>query len=471
MRLSAILFGGIGVAAVAGLAYWVSTERENRGVDAGPAPVAEAPVARDDEGPVAAEEVVVATEPSAPTEPAPDQPVTAEALLEDAETASEEPAETVVVAETSPDEEVSPEPEVVSEGAPEPKPAAIAPTFDVVRIDPKGQALVAGQAAPGAEVEILLDGEVIARETADGTGAFVSIFRLTSAGGAARQLLLRSGRAESGETVIDTTALAEAEPDAPRLALGAEPDVPAGEAPALAGVSPSVAGTAPNAPQSLAEKSGSTDPPSPDQVGARLADAPGDLAETGAVSDPVIILPSAEGAAPVVVQPEAEELALLQPAAGGDAGAFRLDRISYAAGGALDLTGRGKPGHVVRVYANAEFTVEVVIVPAGQWRAEIDTATAERTQLLRFDEVDASGVVVNRVETPFTYAVEGGDKVLAEREVKIERGDYLWRIAEQYYGDGIRYSLIFSANAELIRDPDLIYPGQVFTVPELVDSD
>ncbi|MEM9737039.1 MAG: hypothetical protein AAF908_10605, partial [Pseudomonadota bacterium] len=86
MRLSAILFGGIGVAAVAGLAYWVSTERENRGVDAVPAPVAEAPVPSDDEGPVAAEEVVVATEPSAAPEPVPGEPVTAEALQEDVET-------------------------------------------------------------------------------------------------------------------------------------------------------------------------------------------------------------------------------------------------------------------------------------------------------------------------------------------------------------------------------------------------
>ena len=47
----------------------------------------------------------------------------------------------------------------------------------------------------------------------------------------------------------------------------------------------------------------------------------------------------------------------------------------------------------------------------------------------------------------------------------------LWRIAEQYYGAGIRYSVIYGANSKLIRDPDLIYPGQVFVVPELIDAD
>ena len=46
----------------------------------------------------------------------------------------------------------------------------------------------------------------------------------------------------------------------------------------------------------------------------------------------------------------------------------------------------------------------------------------------------------------------------------------LLRIAEQFYGEGIRYSLIYGANTELIRDPDLIYPGQEFSIPELVDA-
>jgi nucleoid-associated protein YgaU len=49
--------------------------------------------------------------------------------------------------------------------------------------------------------------------------------------------------------------------------------------------------------------------------------------------------------------------------------------------------------------------------------------------------------------------------------VYIERGDNLWRIARSIYGQGIRYTVIYEANRNQIRDPSLIYPGQVFTIP------
>ena len=52
----------------------------------------------------------------------------------------------------------------------------------------------------------------------------------------------------------------------------------------------------------------------------------------------------------------------------------------------------------------------------------------------------------------------------------IRRGDNLWRIARRNYGEGIRYTTIFQANRDQIRDPDLIYPGQVFDIPENANS-
>jgi nucleoid-associated protein YgaU len=49
--------------------------------------------------------------------------------------------------------------------------------------------------------------------------------------------------------------------------------------------------------------------------------------------------------------------------------------------------------------------------------------------------------------------------------VKIVRGDNLWRISRTIYGRGIRYTVIYAANQDQIRDPDLIFPGQVFVIP------
>lgn len=49
--------------------------------------------------------------------------------------------------------------------------------------------------------------------------------------------------------------------------------------------------------------------------------------------------------------------------------------------------------------------------------------------------------------------------------VIIRRGDNLWRISRRVYGQGVRFSTIYLANQDQIRDPDRIWPGQVFTVP------
>jgi len=50
--------------------------------------------------------------------------------------------------------------------------------------------------------------------------------------------------------------------------------------------------------------------------------------------------------------------------------------------------------------------------------------------------------------------------------VIIRRGDTLWRISRRVYGRGVRFSTIYLANQDQISDPDRIWPGQVFKVPE-----
>jgi nucleoid-associated protein YgaU len=51
---------------------------------------------------------------------------------------------------------------------------------------------------------------------------------------------------------------------------------------------------------------------------------------------------------------------------------------------------------------------------------------------------------------------------------EIQKGDTLWRVAEIYYKDGRRYTEIFEANREVIKDPDKIYPGQMIRIPNFV---
>ena len=189
-----------------------------------------------------------------------------------------------------------------------------------------------------------------------------------------------------------------------------------------------------------------------------------------ALSAPVIILPSTGGddAAPALVQPGAEGLTLLQPGGGRVEGVV-LDRISYGESGEVRFTGRGRPGRFVRIYGNAQPLDMVQVGAEGAWRWSMPRGAAERIKLFRFDQLDPGGNVASRIETPFEYS-SLSPQVLRERKVVIQKGDVLWRIAEQFYGEGLRYSMIYGANSALIRDPDLIYPGQVFTIPELVDA-
>ena len=51
------------------------------------------------------------------------------------------------------------------------------------------------------------------------------------------------------------------------------------------------------------------------------------------------------------------------------------------------------------------------------------------------------------------------------RSTLVSRGDSLWRISRRVYGRGVRYTVIYEANQQQIRDPARIYPGQMFVVP------
>ena len=52
-----------------------------------------------------------------------------------------------------------------------------------------------------------------------------------------------------------------------------------------------------------------------------------------------------------------------------------------------------------------------------------------------------------------------------ERTYTVQRGDSLSKIAKEFYGDASKWRRIYEANRDIIRDPDLIYPDQVFKIP------
>ncbi|MCE8506836.1 LysM peptidoglycan-binding domain-containing protein [Ruegeria pomeroyi] len=154
-----------------------------------------------------------------------------------------------------------------------------------------------------------------------------------------------------------------------------------------------------------------------------------------------------------------------------------LDTIGYNDAGNVRLAGRANVGSLIRAYFDNRAVADMTADALGKWRGEIvDIAPGVYT--LRLDELDAQGAVLSRLETPFKreapevlrpaqpLADPAAPQQPPVRAVTVQKGDTLWAISRERYGDGVLYVKVFEANRDAIRDPDLIYPGQVFAVPE-----
>ena len=78
-------------------------------------------------------------------------------------------------------------------------------------------------------------------------------------------------------------------------------------------------------------------------------------------------------------------------------------------------------------------------------------------------EPEASGEPAAPSETTAEAPAEGA------RSYTVKSGDSLWKIADEMYGNGAKYTHIFEANRDILDDPDRIFPGQELKIPELDD--
>lgn len=371
----------------------------------------------------------------APAEKAPEAATGTPAVTPPATTA-ETPAATAPADQTAaateaapaPATEAAPAPDAAAPAASPPAPSTQTPPapaagFDVVRVDPDGATVVAGQAEPGAKVSLLVDGAEIASATADDGGKFVAIFDLPSAG--AGRLMTMVATMSDGRKVESPTTVALAATLAPVTAPAAT-DVPATATTALA------------------------------------------------VND--------QGAK--VLQPAA-------PVPAEVAANVTLDTIAYPSADTVQFGGHGKVGEFVQLYLdNAPIGQAVPVGQDGSWNVT-QTGIAAGVYTLRIDALDGAGKVTSRYETPFkretaealaaANAAKTAEGVPAPAPaadtapapaappapvtVTVQPGYTLWGIAKQQLGTGVLYVQVYEANKDKIRNPDLIYPGQVFTIP------
>jgi nucleoid-associated protein YgaU len=352
-------------------------------------------------------------------------------------------------------EAAQPEAAPAQTGAPVPEPAQ--PEFDVVRVEPDGDAVVAGRAEPGGTVRVRVDGDEVAQARADGQGNFVALFTLPP--DAAPRILTLLSELEDGRQFVSAESVV--------VAPAAEAAVaPAGDAAQAAGADQ--AAPVPEQEQSLAlaESEGAappTNPPAKPEAPVAEAAEPAPPAQTAEAAP-------APAEAPAALLVTDQGARVLQ--GGGDLRNVTIDAISYSTDGAVQLAGRGPVDGVVRLYLDNRLLLETPIAPDGSWGGTLP-AVAAGLYTLRADQVNAEGRVISRYETPFqredpallaAAAPDQGEGAMAAK-ITVQPGFTLWGIARDNYGDGVMYVRVYEANRSMIRDPDLIYPGQVFSVP------
>jgi len=311
------------------------------------------------------------------------------------------------------------------------------PTFDTFRVEPDGRMVIAGRAEPGQVIDVILGNAAIDRVQADGSGAFVA-FPQAEPSNVPRRLVLMGD--PDGAALESDTSYIVAPIAAPEALAVVEPEV---AEPEVATADATAALETPQVPQDDIASLAPQDPPTvlqADETGVRVVQG-----------------------GPSLTTPEEDPN-------------IALDAITYDPEGEVRLSGRATGDGAVQVYIDNEPVTASPVTEGGDWRIdlpEIDTGV----YTLRIDEVDTEGAVVSRLETPFKReeAAEVA-AVLAEETAQegfeiavktVQPGMTLWAIAEENLGDGILYVEVFAANSDLIRDPDLIYPGQIFRIPEM----
>lgn len=311
---------------------------------------------------------------------------------------------------------------------------AIPPVFDLVRVEDDGSAIAAGRAAPGSNVEILLDGVLVSATKASGRGEFVAFFSAEPSS-AAQEVSLRAVAADGAALVSAFSVFIVVEP-AEAVAAGSDDNL--------------------------------TDPVDETQTPAQNIEA-----ATESDTGPLVMLETEDG------------VSLLNQEAPGDPDQVRFSSISYSIMGDVIATGTGVPASRLVLYVDDTPIGYGRVREDGRWRVILGELE-EGIYTLRVDQFNRFDQLISRAETPFQRvfpetnsqtavasgdnadggggASEGADAETRPRQIVVQPGNNLWTIARVELGAGIRYTQIFEANADQIRDPDLIYPGQVFTL-------
>lgn len=281
----------------------------------------------------------------------------------------------------------------------------IKPSFDVVRVNPQGDAVIAGRAVPNSQVTVKTGDKIVGTVKSDTRGEWV---------------LVPKKPLQSGNRELSLTS---------KLGAGAEA--------------------------------------SSDKKVVLVVPKRGDDANTGTSKGALAILVSEKGKGPsVVIQRPGARQARNGSQKVKQGYQLSIEAIDYDDAGKVTVGGKAIANVKLRLYIDNKIVGVTTSDAMGQWHISPEDNLSPGLYSLRADHVGDKGKVITRVETRFARAAP-----LKERPNKgvvfVKTGNSLWRLAREAYGAGTRYTVIYEANREQIRNPDLIYPGQVFFVPNV----
>lgn len=428
----------------------------------------------------------------------------------------------------------------------------VAPVREEFLMFPDGFATIAGKAAPGATVEVIVAGESMERVVADANGNFgATLFIEPSDQPRVMRLIADPDGAAvpSAETYFvqpSVVAVAAATPELPTADADADVETVAAAVSEETSTADAVVAEVGEATDNVTEADETVEiaavvddvsvavedkvTEAASDVSADVADeaseaaeivaevteAGADTDEVVAVVDPIAPEPNdtevvadtevaqveeptateekatqevvadvsepAEPTSPAVLVADADGVRVLQPALSDQSpevmSNVALDTITYDEAGEVLIAGRALGQGSVQVYLDNQPITTTLINEQGDWRTDLpDVDTGVYT--LRIDEVSAEGDVVSRIETPFqreepedvaaVFAEEVKDDAFEVAVRTVQPGSTLWAIAREEFGEGVMYVAVFEANKDRIRNPDLIYPGQVFLIPEVTE--
>ena len=164
----------------------------------------------------------------------------------------------------------------------------------------------------------------------------------------------------------------------------------------------------------------------------------------------------------VMMSPDARQVEVLQAPVPQVEAEIDIRSVNYV-NNAFVINGTVRENGRINVYLDNLFLGNVT-TEKPDWLLRVFKRLQEgKKYQVRADKVDARGKVVARVEVPFEME-KGLDKT-KRRRVRVIKGDCLWAIAKHLYGSGFAYVTIYQANKNQIKNPDLIYPNQVFVLP------